>query len=259
MTERPATPPLRTVRSTVSVLVVDDDALVRHALVGLLDASAGIEVVGEADDGSRVVAAVAVAAPDVVLMDVEMPILDGVRAAWRLSIVRPELPVVLMSADPSDELVLLALRAGAAGVLAKDLDAGELPRLLRAVAAGDAAVSRRTCRAMSDELHRRRTAATELRPIVSPLTTREWQVLQLMQAGASTPAISSQLRLSVHTVRNHVKRILVKLGVHSRASAVAWSRSAPDPGAPEFVSDPGDEERALAGALAALVHTAGPG
>lgn len=254
VSESPTHPPLRAARSTISVLVVDDDALVRHALVDLLGKSGEVVVVGQADDGARVVAAVEAGVPDVVLMDVEMPLLDGVRAAWRLSLVRPDLPVVLMTAAPSDELVILALRAGAAGVLTKDLDAELLQRVLRGVVGGDAAISRSTCTAMSLELHRRREFARELRPIDSPLTTREWQVLHLMEAGVTTVEMSLQLFLSVHTVRNHVKRILAKLGVHTRESAIAWSRSRPDVAAPPPDPDLIAEERALADALVALLH-----
>ena len=252
---RPEPSPPNGTRDAISVLVVDDDPLVRGELAAALGAVAQVRIAGQAEDGAAVLAAVEISAPDVVLMDVEMPLLDGVRASWRLSATRPEVPVVLMTAEPFDELVLLALRAGAAGVVPKGLGVEVLGRVLRGVAGDEGSVSRQTSRLMSEELHRRREHAREMRPIDSPLTTREWQVLHLMAAGASTAAMSQELFLSVHTVRSHVKRVLTKLGVHSRAEAVTWAEQQPDsPGGPRTV-DPADQERALALALEAVLRS----
>lgn len=240
----------------VSVLVVVADATARRELVGALTATAHVTVAGEAGDGEGAVAAAEPAAPDVVLMDVELPVLDGMRAAHRLTLHHPGIPVVLLSAAPSDELSMLALRAGAAGILPASVAPDALARVLHAVVHDEGAIPCHTARAMSEEVHRLRLRARELRPIDSRLTTREWQVLQLMSAGITTAAIARELFLSVHTVRSHVKRMFAKLEVHSRAEAIAWAARLPeaadDP--PSVALDEAEEERSLGHELALLLQ-----
>ena len=244
--------------AAVAVLVVVDDLPARRLLIDALTATEGITLAAEVGEPADAAAVAEAAAPDAVLMDVELPGLDGVRAAHRLTLERPGLPVVLLAEAPSDELSMLALRAGAVGAVPAGIAADALARVLRAVVLDEAVVPHHTARAMSEEVHRLRLRARELRPIDSCLTTREWQVLHLMSAGVTTAAIARELFLSVHTVRSHVKRMLAKLEVHSRAEAIAWAArvagAADDP--PPVARDEAEEERSLGDELARLLQDA---
>jgi DNA-binding NarL/FixJ family response regulator len=192
-------------------VVVDDDSFARRAICQLLR-RAGFLVVGEGADGAEAIALAREHRPDLVLMDVRMPKLDGVAATRRIVDERPEQLVILLSGSRDDDLAVLALRVGARGYLSKDLPLDALSRALWGAVQGEAAVSRILMRHAG------------LRPGHIPLTRREWEVLDLMCDGRTTDEIANAFVVSRETIRCHVKRILRKLGVHSRQEAIATVR-----------------------------------
>lgn len=208
------------VDGALRVLVVDDDPLVRRALRDALAQQRGFLVAGEAEDGGEAISMALERRPDVVLMDVDLPVVDGVTATLRIRRQAPTVQVVMLSTIVDDELGLLGLRAGASGFLSKELSVDALARSLRGVTRGEAAISRALALKLIERLRRTPERASGMRPVQSSLTSREWQVLDLMCAGASTEGIADELVLSIETVRSHIKHILAKLGAHSRAEAV---------------------------------------
>ena len=155
-------------------------------------------------------------------MDVVMPELDGIIATRRIIKELPDqIVVILTGADDDDEIGLHALRAGATGYLSKDLDIDALPRALEGARSGEAVISRRMTKRLIEQMRKAPDAIAGMRPVRSPLTPREWEVLDLLRAGRSTDAIADDLVLSIETVRSHVKNILRKLDVRSREDAVA--------------------------------------
>jgi len=206
------------------VLVADDDPLVRSAVRDALSERAGIRIDGEAVNGEEAVALALRRRPDVVLLDVGIPRVDAVTVTRRIRSSAPGVEVVVFSSSPDDEVGLLGLRAGAAGFLLKDVSSDALARALRGIQRGEAAVSRRLTRQVLESLRRAPDAGAGMRPVWSPLTSREWQVLDLLCEGASTEAIAERLVLAVETVRTHIKHVLAKLGAHSREEAIAVAR-----------------------------------
>jgi NarL family two-component system response regulator LiaR len=204
--------PLRTI-------VVDDDPLVRRLIRDVLQTD-GVTVIAEAGNGREAVELALFYRPDVVLMDYMMPELDGIEATRRIHERSPDVRVVLLTGAADDELGLRGLRAGAAGFLSKDMELTALPRVLRSTVAGEAAISRRLAMHLVQHLRSAPTAGTGLRPVRSPLTDREWQVLDLLSGGASNDDISRALVLSHETVRTHLKNLYRKLKVRSRADAI---------------------------------------
>jgi DNA-binding NarL/FixJ family response regulator len=201
------------------VLLVDDDPLVRSGLRMMLAGAKAIEVVGEADDGRGVLAAVDLHRPDVVLMDIRMPQLDGI-AATRLLRGQPDPPEVLvLTTFDADELVLRALRAGAAGFVLKDTPPAEIVRAIELVHAGDGmlspAVTRRLISlvAADDDASTRHDSAREHLAGLSP---REHEVAIAVGQGRSNAEIAAELHMSVATVKAHVSRLLAKLEVENR-------------------------------------------
>jgi DNA-binding NarL/FixJ family response regulator len=213
--ERPAV-----ATALVRVLIADDDPLVRRALRQALEEDGAFTVEAEAEAGATAVELAVALVPDLVLLDVDMPDLDGITATLRIRRLAPDVRVVMLCTADDEELGMLGLRAGASGFLTKDVTDAALRRALVGVARGEAAVSRALTLTLVDRLRRAPERATGLRPVSSALTAREWQVLDLMAAGASTDGIADELVLSVETVRSHVKHILAKLGAHTRAEAV---------------------------------------
>ncbi len=203
----------------VRVLIVDDDALVRSGLRMMLAGAETIEVVGEAADGREVLPELDRHRPDVLLMDIRMPQLDGI-AATRLVRAQPDPPAVLvLTTFDADELVLRALRAGAAGFLLKDTPPAEIVRAIELVHAGDGMLSPAVTRRLIDLVagdggaSERRERAGEA---LAALSAREHEVAMAVGRGASNAEIASELHMSVATVKAHVSRLLAKLGVENR-------------------------------------------
>ena len=206
----------------MKVLLVDDQELIRAGLRGILRASHGFEIVGELGDGTGVVDAVAELAPDVVLMDVRMPGVDGVSATETLRRENDPPPVLVLTTFEDDEVLAGALRAGAAGFLLKGVPAEDLQRAVRAVAAGDSwldpAVTGRVLDAYRDG-----AAPAGPGPELDALTPREREVLALIGAGLSNGEIADRLVLGEGTVKTHVGHVFAKLGLRDRAAAVVFA------------------------------------
>jgi DNA-binding NarL/FixJ family response regulator len=201
------------------VIIADDDPFARRVIKGALQA-AGLTVVAEAKDGQEAVELAVYYRPDVVIMDVVMPQVDGILATRRILKQVPDQLVVVLTGSTEDELGLLALEAGAVGFLSKDADIDALPRALEGVRRGEGAISREMTRRLMERF-RGPNGSSGLRPIKSPLTAREWEVIDLLKPGQSTDQVADTLVLSPETVRSHIKNIMRKLEVHSRADAVA--------------------------------------
>jgi two-component system, NarL family, response regulator LiaR len=206
-------------RAGPRALVAEGDGLARNALREALT-QAGVCVVGQAADIPQVVNLVRRCQPDVVVMDVGLPPDGGVAGVAAVLQASPESRVVLLGASGDDDAGLLALEKGAAGYLSRDTDLASLARAVVRVTAGEAAVSRSMGRRMIERLQSWSNGSSGLRPIKSSLTTREWEVLDLMIARASTAEIARTLVLSPDTVHSHVNHILRKLHAHSRAEAI---------------------------------------
>jgi DNA-binding NarL/FixJ family response regulator len=203
----------------IRVLIADDQALVRTGFRVILDAEPDLEVVGEAGDGSETVELVPQKRPDVVLMDIRMPNLDGIEATRRLTAL-PRAPRVLMlTTFDLDEYVYEALRAGASGFLLKDAGADELLHAVRVVAAGEALLSPSITRRLIAD-YARRPPASEQPAALAELTPRELEVVRLLARGLSNGEIARELVLGEATVKTHVARVFQKLDLHDRAQAV---------------------------------------
>ena len=204
-------------------IVADDDPLARRLIKDALR-RAGIVVVAEAHTGRQAIELTLHYRPDLVLMDVVMPELDGLGATRRIVKERPDQVIVMLTTGDDDDVALMALRAGASGYLTKDMDVDVLPRALMSALDGEAAISRRLGMRLVEHLRHAPVGAPGLRPVKSPLTPREWEVVDLLDSGQSTEAIAEQLVLSTETVRSHVKNILRKLEVRTRDEAVEVAR-----------------------------------
>jgi two-component system, NarL family, response regulator LiaR len=201
------------------VLVADDDPMTRRMVCDEL-AGAGIEVVGQARNGDEAYDLAIEHRPDLILMDVVMPGTDGIAATKRVVEALPRTNVIILSVADDDDLGMLAMHVGAVGFLTKDIDVAVLPRVLRGVATGEAAIKRRLTRKVINSLQATPTGGIGMRPVRSPLTGREWEILDLLCASYTTEGIAVELGLSTETVRSHVKSIFRKLHVHSRQEAV---------------------------------------
>ena len=208
---------------TTRVLLVDDEPLVRVGFSMVLEAQEDLVVVGQAGDGARAVALARELRPDVVVMDVRMPGVDGVEATRR--IVAEGLPsrVLVLTTFDLDEYAFAALRAGASAFLLKNAEPAELLRAVRAVARGDAVVSPRVTRRLLDTLAHRLPTGTPPDPRVASLTDREREVLRAVARGESNAEIAAGLVLSELTVKTHVARILGKLGLRDRTQAAVFA------------------------------------
>ena len=205
----------------LQAVIADDDPFARRVIKDVLQ-KAGVRVIAEARNGRQAVELTLFYRPDVVVMDVVMPELDGIVATRQIRKALPEqLVIVLTGAGEDDqELGLQALRAGASGFLSKDVEIDALPRALEGVRAGEAAISRKMTRMLIDRLRDAPSGSSGMRPVKSPLTVREWEVIDLLKATKTTEQIADELVLSTETVRSHVKNILRKLAVRSRQEAV---------------------------------------
>jgi DNA-binding NarL/FixJ family response regulator len=203
----------------VRVLIVDQDPLVRRVVRDALRED-GITVVAEAGDGLTAVHLAAEHHPDVVLTDVVLPELDGPTTIRRIVSASPVVRVVVFTAAKDPDTGVTALKAGASGYITKDTDPSTLRRIIRAVAGGEAAVSRAFVSVLIDRLRAAPEGNAGLRPVRSPLTPREWEVLDLLSAGLSLEEVTETLVLSSETVRSHLQRAMRKLGVNSRGAAI---------------------------------------
>jgi len=209
---------------SLGVLIADDQALVRAGFRMILEAEEDMEVVGEAADGREAVAEARRLRPDVVLMDVRMPDVDGIDATRRLLGDGSDAKVVMLTTFDMDEYVYDALRAGASGFLLKDVPPEQLVAGIRAVASGDALLAPSVTRRVIEEFVRRppdsvRTAPPEL----AELTARELEVLKLMARGLANAEIAKELFVSETTVKTHVAHVLMKLRLRDRVQAVVFA------------------------------------
>jgi DNA-binding NarL/FixJ family response regulator len=200
----------------IRVLIVDDQELVRAGFRMILEAQSDIHVVAEAGDGEEALIAARDSRPDVVLMDIRMPRLDGVAATKRMS----DAKVIILTTFDHDEYVVEALRAGASGFLVKDAAPEELVRAVRVVAAGDALLSPNVTRRLLDGMMSRLDSRASPPEGFSELTDRERDVLQLMARGRSNTEIAAELHVTEATVKTHVSHVLDKLGLRDRVQAV---------------------------------------
>jgi len=217
----------------VRVLLVDDDDLMRAGLRAVLRSDPAVEVVGEAANGRSAVAAARTHRPDVVLMDVRMPDLDGIAATREVLAVSPEIRVVILTTFEQDDYIFGALSAGASGFLLKRTSPEELLAAIRTVAAGDSLLSPSVTRIVVDRVARQPVAGAAADARLDDLTPREQEVLALIARGLSNGEIGAELVIEESTVKTHVKRILMKLGVRDRIQAVifAYESGVTQPGA----------------------------
>jgi DNA-binding NarL/FixJ family response regulator len=200
------------------VVIADPDALARRSVRDALTGAPGTLTVADAGNGRDAIALVRYHRPDVLLAEGTQPDMGGDELCRRIAREMPDTAVVILGAVEDPDLAVRCLRAGAAGYLTKDLDPARLPRILQGVMAGEAAVSRGMTMRLVEAL--RGVPDTGWRPLRSRLTSREWEIVDLLGDGATTEAIAERLVLSPATVYSHVKSVLAKLGVHSRGEAV---------------------------------------
>jgi DNA-binding NarL/FixJ family response regulator len=205
------------------VLLADDEDLMRAGLVELLTADPQIEVVGQASTGRQAIEQTRLLAPDVVLMDVRMPDLDGIAATRELLRVAPEVRVLILTTFEQDDYVFGALRAGASGFLLKRTRPEELIAAVHTVAAGDSLLSPSVTRRVIDRMAQQPTPEIADPAKVQKLTTREREVLGLIARGLSNREIAAALVVEESTIRTHVKRILMKLDLRDRVQAVIFA------------------------------------
>ncbi|MGA5300077.1 response regulator [Nucisporomicrobium flavum] len=206
-----------------TVLLVDDQALVREGMAMVLGQEPGLRIVGEADDGRAGVQLARLHRPDVVLMDVRMPVLDGIGATREIVTHCPQTRVLILTTFDLDEYAFDGLRAGASGFLLKDASSAELVRAVRTVAAGEAVVSPRITRTLLDRYRQAPVNPPESVRLLEELTTREREVLVAIARGLSNAEIAAELFLSESTVKTHVGRVLAKLQARDRIHVVIWA------------------------------------
>jgi len=199
----------------IRVVVADDHAVVRTGLAQLIATFAGVELVGAAENGAQAVALCSERAPDVVLMDLEMPVLDGIEATRRIKAARPETAVVVLTSFSDRERILRALDAGAAGYLLKDAEPEELAKAIEAAARGEAPLDPKAAR----ELLSARQAAAP----ADALSEREREVLVMVTDGLPNKVIAQRLAISEKTVKAHLTSVFRRIGVTDRTQAALWA------------------------------------
>ena len=205
---------------SIRVVIADDQGMVRSGFSVLLNAQADIEVIAEAVNGEEAIARAAELHPDVILMDVRMPVLDGLQATRVITAMDGAPKVLVLTTVDLDDYVYEALRSGASGFLLKDASAGELAAAVRLVAAGDALLSPGVTRRLIAEFARMGAPRSPSREHLKELTDRESEVLALVARGMSNAEIADYLVVAEQTVKTHVSRILMKLGLRDRTQAV---------------------------------------
>jgi DNA-binding NarL/FixJ family response regulator len=209
----------------MTVVIADDQALVRVGLRKIFDAEAEIDIVGEAGDGEDAVSEARRLRPDVVLMDIRMPVLDGIEATRRIINAQPNTRVLILTTFGLDTYVYDALRAGASGFMLKDAPPEEIAAAVQIVARGDALLAPAVTRAVIEEFARQQPAVATAPPpaAVSELTPREHEVFELLARGLSNPEICKELVITEATAKTHVARILQKLDLRDRVQAVIYA------------------------------------
>jgi DNA-binding NarL/FixJ family response regulator len=219
--------------SAIRILIVDDQALVRSGFRMILEARDDLEVVGEAENGAQAVELVGSLGPDVVLMDIRMPVMDGVEATRRLLEGGSPARVIILTTFDLDEYVYEALRAGASGFLLKDVEPAQLVEAIRVVASGDALLAPSITRRLLDRFAGSLPVSEDKPPpSLESLTVRELEILRLVAAALSNAEIAERLYLSETTVKTHVSSILRKLALRDRVQAVvlAYESGLVEPG-----------------------------
>jgi DNA-binding NarL/FixJ family response regulator len=207
-----------------NVLIADDQALVRVGLRKILEAEPDTNVVGEAGDGEDAVAAARRLRPDVVLMDIRMPVLDGIEATRRIVRAQPGARVLILTTFGLDTYVYDALRAGASGFMLKDAPPEEIAAAVRTVASGEALLAPAVTRTVIEEFARQQPTTSRTPPAaIAELTPREREVFDLLARGLSNPEIRDQLVISGATTKTHVARVFQKLGLRDRVQAVIYA------------------------------------
>jgi DNA-binding NarL/FixJ family response regulator len=209
--------------ASLRIVVADDQASVREGLVVLLDLLPDIDVVGSAADGEQALAAVAREHPDAILLDLHMPVLDGIETTRRLAEQHPDVAVVVLTTFADDSSILSALQAGARSYLTKDADRAEIAQALRSAATGlavlDPAVQATLLAAAASG-----SGKAPPRDLPDGLTQREAEILCLIARGKTNPDIAAELYLSAHTVKSHINRIFAKTGSADRGAAIRYAR-----------------------------------
>jgi DNA-binding NarL/FixJ family response regulator len=206
----------------IRVLLADDQQLVRSGFRLILDAESDVAVIGEAADGAEAVRLAKLERPDVVLMDIQMPGVDGLEATAQVTSLADPPRVLILTTFERDDYVFTALRNGASGFLLKNAPPEQLVEAVRIVAAGDSLLSPSVTRRIVEEFHRR-PAARASTTVVARLTDREVEVLRLVAAGRTNAEIADALFVGEATVKTHVSNVLTKLGLRDRVQAVVWS------------------------------------
>jgi len=215
---QPATTPSTSVR-TARVLIADDQTLFRSGLARLLDGDDRVTVVGEAFDGLEAVKLAASLKPDVVLMDIKMPNLDGIEATRRIVAESPKSKVLMLTTFEADNHVIQALKAGASGYVLKDSEASAIVSSILAVVAGERVMASAVANRVLEML----TGATTPKEFYDGLTAREVEILKMLATGMANKQIAYKLKISEKTVRNHVSNMYEKLGIYDRAQAVLYA------------------------------------
>ncbi|HOR16725.1 MAG TPA: response regulator transcription factor, partial [Dermatophilaceae bacterium] len=205
---------------TVRVVVIDDQTLVRQGIVGLLRLSGEVEVIGQASDGAEGLEVVAALRPDVVLLDLRMPILDGLGVLQALAAAGDRTPVLVLTTFPDDEALIAAMRAGARGYLLKDVSLDQLVDAITTLAGGGTIIQPSVTEALVRQLAGTSADVDPVGLAPEPLTARETEVLRLLSGGYSNREIAAAMFLAEGTIKNHVSAVLLKLGVRDRTRAV---------------------------------------
>ncbi|MFF3063432.1 response regulator [Oerskovia sp. NPDC057915] len=221
---------MTTPEQPIRVLLVDDEQLVRAGLRMMLGADPGIDVVGEADDGAQALRLVEETSPQVVLMDIRMPRMDGLEALRRLRTTHPDLAVIVLTTFDTDDMVLTALRDGATGFLLKNTAPPDLLAAVRAVSAGRPILSPSVTAQLIAAVSQRtdRGTVTDARERLATLTEREAEVAQAVARGLSNAGIAAELFMSIGTVKSHIGHLFDKLGVDNRVQIALLVRDAAD-------------------------------